>query len=295
MRTSFLLLLSSIFSNSFSQEQFPDLSAKGSIKQKVGFTTIKIDYERPAARGRRIFGELIPYGQLWRTGAGNCTKISFNKPVEIGGAKLEAGSYSLLTIPGEREWIIILNKDTTLYGTDSYNEKLDVVRFASRLEKTSRYYESFTFDLDVIPNNANIYLSWANSQVHFTVETGADQLTTTFIQQNLLSGKSRDPDLYATAAEYYVYKNRELDKAFGLINKAITLKEKAWYYRLKTDILEKQEKYPEAIDWLHFLVKDIPKMSKAFDWDLTLENQMRDEYNSRIESINKKLSQTNAR
>jgi tetratricopeptide (TPR) repeat protein len=296
MKTVFIvLLLSAIVSKSFSQEKFPALSAKGKIVQKVGFTTIKIDYERPSARGRKIFGELVPYDKIWKTGAGYCPKINFDDDVEIGGNTVKAGTYSLLSVPAEREWTIILNKDTTLYGTDFYNEKLDAIRIPATSERTSRYYESFTLDVDIVPNNADIYLSWANCQVHFKLGTNSDRRTSEFIQAYLVTGRSNDPDEYATAAEYYIYQNKELDKAMSLLDKAIGLKEKAWYYRLKTDILESQKKYVAAIDLLNFLVNSTPKMSKEFGWSAATERQMIEGYDSRIDSIKKKLAQSNGR
>jgi hypothetical protein len=290
-----VLLLSAIVSISFSQEKFPALSAKGKIEQKVGFTTIKIDYERPSARGRKIFGELVPYGKIWRTGAGHCPKINFDDDVEIAGKAVKAGTYSLLTVPAEREWTIILNKDTTLFGTDSYNEKLDAVRILATSERTSRYYESFTLDVDIVPNNADIYLSWANCQVHFKVGTNSDRRASEFVQAYLVTGRSEDPDEYATAAEYYIYQNMELDKAMSLVDNAIRLKEKAWYYRLKTDILESQKKYVAAIDLLNFLVNSTPKMSKEFGWSSATQRQMIEGYDSRIDSIKKKIAQSNGR
>src|SRR5688500_17216754 len=129
------------------QVDFPNLSPQGSISQKVGLTTISVIYERPAARGRKVFGELVPYNQLWRTGAGNCTKVRFIEDVLIGNKWIRVGTYSLFTIPSEQEWIVILNSDTTLYGTGGYDERKDLVRFKTKAQATSRYYESFTIDI----------------------------------------------------------------------------------------------------------------------------------------------------
>ena len=95
----------------------------------VGNTTLQIEYERPSARKRKVFGELVPWDQVWRTGAGNCTKIKTNQPIKIGGQQIEKGVYSLFTIPNPHEWVIILNKDTSLYGSYNYNSENDVARF----------------------------------------------------------------------------------------------------------------------------------------------------------------------
>jgi hypothetical protein len=186
----------------YSQGNFPDLSPKGYVMQKAGFTTISVDYERPAARGRKIFNDLVPYNKLWRTGAGNATKMRFSTPVVIHDKNIVAGNYSILTIPGPNEWTVILNNDTTLYGLQGYNQSKDVLRFNTNAEKTARYYESFTIDIDIIPHNAMIYLAWGNTQIHFKVETGSDKKTDDYINSNLLTDKSTDPAQYATAAEY---------------------------------------------------------------------------------------------
>jgi Protein of unknown function (DUF2911) len=285
---SALFLLSII--PSFSQDIFPDLSSKGSIEQRVGFTMITVEYERPSARGRKIFGELVPYNTIWRTGAGNCTRIGFSTNVTIEGKSIEAGKYSLLTIPTEGEWTIILNSDTTLYRTSSYDKNKDVIRFNVKSEATSRYYESFTIDIDVVPHNAELYLSWEKSQIHFAVDTGADCKTTEFIEQNLLTGKSVDADQYATAAEYYFYLNKELSRAVTLIDKAILIKKEPWYYRLKIDILEKQKKYPEAIVVLNSLVDGLPKMAREKGWSTATLQKSAEENKSRIETLKKKLT-----
>jgi hypothetical protein len=237
--------------------QFPSLSPRSTVNQEIGATNISIAYERPAMRGRTIFGGLVPYGKLWRTGAGNCTRIRFSRPVEIGKTPVPSGTYSLFTIPDVKSWTIILNKDTTLYGLDGYKPEKDIVRVTVPVQSTTRRYESLTFDIDVVPNNAVVYLSWANTQVSFGVETGVDKASTDFINASLLTGKSTNAEEYAVAAEYLYYLDRDLDQGYTLVNQAITLKKDLWYYRLKIDILEQQKKFSqgiaaadEAIQWV---------------------------------------------
>lgn len=285
MRTTFSILFLLLFIDCFSQTYFPDLSPKGLVKQKIGLTTIEINYERPAARGRKVMGELIPYNKLWRTGAGNCTKIKFNQLVVIGDKRINAGTFSLLTIPSPTEWTIILNGDTTLYGTGSYNQNKDVVRFSVKSEKSSRFYESLTIDIDVIPNNAELYLSWERTQIHFTIGTESDKRTAEFINQTLLTNKSTDSEEYATAAEYYFYLNKELDQALVLISSAILKKREPWYFRLKIDILEKQNKYQEAIEVANQAIEVIQKKA---EWDNQTKQQSIEEYNVRIKGFENK-------
>ncbi len=288
------ILLSVLFSiaiiESFSQANFPDLSPKGSVRQKVGFTTISVDYERPAARGRKIIGELVPYDKLWRTGAGNCTRVRFSENVSINSMTISAGTYSLFTIPNSVEWTVILNSDTTLYGSQSYDKNKDIFRFKAKSEATSRYYESFTIDIDVIPYNAAIYLAWENTQIHFKVETGTDKRTIEFINQNLLTDKSDDPDQYATAVEYYLYSNKDLDKALILVNKAITKNPKqAWFYALKVDVLEKQKQYTEAIAAGNAELEFMQKYGKEIGWSAETQRVAIEACKARIESMKRKL------
>jgi hypothetical protein len=231
------------------QPRFPSLSPEANIRQKVGFTTISVIYERPAARGRVIFGELVPYEKLWRTGAGNCTKIKFDQNVLIGNKLIPAGAYSLFTIPAQQEWTIVLNRDTTLYGTGGYDERKDIVRFRAKSKATDRYYESLTFDIDVIPNNAEVNISWEKTRVAFVIETETDKQIAKIVNEQLL-GKNKDPQLLAMGAEYYYYLGRDLQTGLALINEAIAIKAISWYYTLKMDILSKSKRYAEAIETL---------------------------------------------
>jgi hypothetical protein len=285
MRTIFSIMFLLSIITCYSQPHFPELSPKGLVKQKVGFTTIEINYERPAARGRRIFGELVPYNKLWRTGAGNCTKIKFNQSVVIDGKRINAGTVSLLTIPGPTDWTIILNSDTTLHGIRSYSQSKGLIRFHVNPEKSSRHYESLTIDIDVIPNNAALYISWERTQIHFTIETESDKRTDEFIKQTLLINKSTDPNEYAAAAEYYFYLNKELDRALILINSAILRKNESWYFRLKIDLLEKQTKYQEAIEVANQAIEVIQKKT---EWDTQTKQHNIDEYKARIKELETK-------
>jgi hypothetical protein len=273
---------------SSAQHIFPNLSPKGRIEQRVGLTDIKIEYERPAARGRKVFGNLVDYGKLWRTGAGNCTKISFNQPVTIANTSIQPGTYSIFTIPGKTEWTVILNTDTSLYGNSGYNQQKDVIRFKVTPTTTSRYFESFTIDLDIVPNNALLYLSWEKTQISFRIETETEKNVTNFISQQLLSNQSTNTDDYANAAEYHYYLGKDLYLALTLINKAVQLKNESWYYRQKIDILEKLKKYKEAIECAELA---IALNQERADWDAESKERSKKEYEQRINYFKSKQHQ----
>lgn len=257
-RTLAILILAFVTSSTFGEIEYPPLSAKGWVKQTVGNTIIEIEYERPSTRGRTVFGELVPWGELWRTGAGHSTKISFDKDVEISGQSIPKGQYSIFTIPNEDQWTVILNSDTSLYGKFNYDSDKDIIRFTVEPKKTRRFYETMTIDIDLIPNNAKIYLSWENAQIGFDVLTGTDAEMIEYIGDYLLERKSKDSDRYAGAAEYLYYQNTEYRKATALASIAIELDgSNGWARRLKMNLHERQGMHSEALETIAEAILEI--------------------------------------
>lgn len=271
-------------------EDFPPLSAKGKIVQQVGFNTITIEYERPSVRGRKIYGGLVPFDTLWKTGAGSGVKIRVSEPVSIEENNIEAGTYALMTIPDRDTWTLILTKDTTFYiNRKEYEPEKEVARFQVKPEKTARFYESFTIDVDVIPHNADIYLSWENTQVKFTLNTGTDEKIDSYVKESLLSGKSQNPGLYATAADYYYFGNKELETALTLVDMAIKKGPEPWHYRLKMDILERMNRNEEAIKVAQSAIEFINENSAKLGWDVETKQSSISFYNKRIEDLKESM------
>ncbi|NKI30433.1 DUF2911 domain-containing protein [Croceivirga thetidis] len=232
----------------FSQQSYPSLSPKGIIEQGVGNTNLKIEYERPSARNRKVFGELVPWNEVWRTGAGYCTKISFDKNVAIGKQAIEAGTYSLLTIPNKEEWIVILNTDTSLYGAYDYNPDKDVARFVVYPQHSNRYYETLTIDVDLIPNNAMIYVSWENTSIAFAFETSTDAEIEDYINGQLLTGNIKDYDEMSNAIDYLYFQSKDFKKLEWLAKESIKLNKSEFAYRLLMETYERQHYYTKAIE-----------------------------------------------
>lgn len=134
---------------------------------KVGSTQVIIDYSQPSVNNREIYGGLVPYGQLWRTGANEATTFEVSNDVVVEGQALAAGKYALFTIPGEKEWTIIFNKNTEQGGTGSYDESLDALRVNAKPKKAKKKMEKMTFD---IQNNGRVSLVWADTAVEFMVK-----------------------------------------------------------------------------------------------------------------------------
>ena len=247
MKKLLVVLFASFALSSFSQMNLPVLSPEGKIIQKIGYTNFTIRYERPAARDRKIFGDLVPYGKLWRTGAGKGTTLQFDQAVTIGGKEIKPGIYALVSIPGKEQWTILLNSDISkIYGApEEYDTKTEVVRFFVRPEKVARFYESLTLDLDIVRNNGELYLIWENTQVHFSITTNSNTRAHEEINQTLI--KNPDNAKTLSSAAYYLYMNNENPELLlPYINKALKIREDWWYYEIKVDLLAKLKRWDEA-------------------------------------------------
>lgn len=141
-------------------------SPKAETSGKVGAATVKITYCQPSARNRKIMGGLVPYGEVWRTGANEATTVEFDKPVKFEGKDVPAGKYALFTIPGENEWTVILNKETKQWGAYKYNEKDDLLRVKVKPTKTPAFVETF----NISTGKDEIVLKWENTAVPVKVK-----------------------------------------------------------------------------------------------------------------------------
>lgn len=193
----------------------PTPSPDATFTQQFGALEIKVSYGRPLTRGRKIFGALVPYDSLWRTGAGECTTLEFRAAVIIGDKKMEPGKYSLFTIPGAEEWTIVLNTDASLHGSFGYDQKKDAHRFTIKPSRTERFYETFSIEINDFKVNgeASLNLLWENTLVRIPLRTPADDDIMTEIQLRLLKNKEQNADLLFQAANYYYATRRDLQQA----------------------------------------------------------------------------------
>jgi tetratricopeptide (TPR) repeat protein len=232
---------------SFSQIPLPEISPQATLVEQVGYTKFSIRYGRPAARQRKIMGELVPYKKLWRTGAGKCTMIAFDHPVVINNKTIPAGAYALLTIPDEREWTVMLNSDTTkLYGDPSeYDLKTEVIAFKVIPRKSDRYYESLTLLLDIVKYDAVFYLTWENTQISFPIKTLSYETALSEITKSIKANPT-DPERLSQAAWFYYMNNDDPQQMLVWIDKALESGDDRWLLRQRFDVLERMEKYDEA-------------------------------------------------
>lgn len=167
MKKTFILIMAAFMAVAFNVEaQKKVKSPAAKAEGKVGAANISIDYHQPSARERKIMGGLVPYGQVWRTGANNATVFNVDRDIIVEGQRLPKGKYALFTIPNEEEWTIIFNKKHDQWGAFNYNEEDDVLRVKVQPEETDEFGETFTIDLE----DNDVVLFWENTRVRFRVE-----------------------------------------------------------------------------------------------------------------------------
>lgn len=228
-----------IFSFSFSQINTPQPSPLAQIEQIVGLTEMQVEYSRPSMRGREIFGNLVPYNRIWRTGANASTKISFSTNVEINGQMVEAGKYSVFTVPNEPQWEFILYDDTSVRGVPRDWDDKNVV--LSTMVEIKKYpdpisIETFTISFDALNNNyAVMSMMWDDVYVPVTINVP----TRDVVEKNIQKVMSEDPtssDYYA-AAVYYMQENVNLSMAVKWMDKAMEMSENPQFWQLRQQSL----------------------------------------------------------
>ena len=266
MLCSFLMIIGSLTVSA--QINIPLFSEPASIKQHIGHTNFEISYERPKMNGRIIFGGLVPYNEVWRTGASKCTQLSFDTPIYISGKEIPAGTYSLFTIPTKDEWTIILNADTSLYGAYDYDKTKDVHRMKSEVMKNENHTEAFQISIDVVNDVANVKLAWDDISVVFKLETHAYANLEEQARDVLLNNSKLEEGALVIVAEYMMHNKSGfdsdyLDLAEQLVDKAIRAeKESSYKYRVKRDILkirnQKEEYLTVSQQHISYLITEKP-------------------------------------
>lgn len=230
----------------FAQDlKLPALSPTSKLTQEFSTSSIEISYSRPSVRGRVIFGDLVPYGDVWRTGANSATKIKFGEDVEVGGVSLKQGEYAMYTIPGKEEWTVILNKGLGNWGASGYDTNDDVARFKVKPKKINNSIQTFTINIaDITYSSCDIELVWENTKVIIPVKANNQERLNASIDKAI--NKPNIP--YFSAANYYYETNQNLELANQYVDKALETNPKAYYmWNLKARIAQKMGKKDEAI------------------------------------------------
>jgi hypothetical protein len=223
----------------------PAPSPLQTIKQAFALSEISIEYSRPSSKGRVIYGDLVPYGKVWRTGANGATKVTFGEDVKVEGNKVAAGTYALYTIPNKDNWEIMLYKDLKLGGnTNDYKKENEALRFSVKPKAISDKVETFTINLsDMSASSTQFEMTWANTKVSFKITADFDST----IMKNIDNVMSVDGRPFYQAANYYYENGKDLNKALEWVNKAADQNPKAyWVLNLKANIEMKLKDYKAA-------------------------------------------------
>lgn len=196
----------------------PTASTLQKVTQGFALSEIQLEYSRPGAKGRTVFGDLVPFGKVWRTGANQSTKITFGEDVKVNGKDVKAGTYAIYSVPGEKEWKISLYSDLNLGGNVAgYDVGKEVAAFNVPVKKLADKIETFTIQIDDITNtSANITLAWENTAVSFNVTADIDAKVMTGIENAM-----KDNRPYGQAASYYLENGKDLNQAYEWIQKAV--------------------------------------------------------------------------
>ena len=210
------------------------------IEQKVGLTDVTLEYSRPQMKGRKIFGGLVPYNKLWRTGANANTKITFSDDVEIGGKTLEAGDYAIYTKPSAESWEVIFYTDANNGGTpEKWDDSKVAVTLKAQIYPMPMEVQTFTMTFDDLTNDsANLGILWEGVYVAVPIKFGTDKAVVASIDSVMNGPGAGD---YFSAAVYYLQSGKDINKAKTWIDKAVSLREKPafWYHRQQSLIYAK--------------------------------------------------------
>lgn len=240
----------------------PRPSPDATVSQYVGVTKITVDYSSPAVKSRTIWGELVPFGEIWRTGANEATTITFSDAVSINGNELAAGTYAIHTIPNTDDWQIIFSKDTPVDGSSTFDAKKEVLRIKVKPEP-HHFMERMTFlFIDASETSVNVSLNWEKLRVSFKVDVKTQELT---LQ------KARDAfkwNQLMAGATYCLDNNTNLDEGFNWIHASSLINKNYWNSRILAQYYAMMGKKSEAISTMENAIELGNKMPNTpFDFD----------------------------
>lgn len=248
MRRFFLIIaLAGLSASVYSQSLLPAPSPSQSVTQKFAGMAVDIKYSRPSLKGRAVFGnktELAQWGTIWRLGANYATTIRFTEPVQIGGSKVDSGTYALYAIPGESSWEMILNKGVKNWGAYGYKKEDDVLRFNAPVKKLNEQVEAFTMQFADIKNESvDLQMMWGKTRASFTIVHEIKAKVKADIYAALAEGK----DVYEDAANYYYDYEHKPDSALHYLDKTSKEHRGFPWYLMRAKVLKDMGRNKEAI------------------------------------------------
>ena len=231
------------------QVKTPQPSPAASVKQAIGLSEVVVEYSRPSANDRKVFGNLVPMNQLWRTGANGSTDITFGQEAQFNGVKVPAGKYALYTMPSGGEWEVVLYKDTEQWGAPKQlDDKLIVAKTKVKALKNPLFVETFSIDFnDLKTDQANLIMSWENTMVKVPIVMDSKKEVLESINSTLSTKEAKASD-YHQAASYYLQEKMDLKKALEYATKANEMQPDVFYMmKLKSEIEAANGMKKEAI------------------------------------------------
>lgn len=219
--TSAVLLLTVMMGNAQALKS-PAPSTTQTIKQTFALSSIELNYSRPSVKGRKIFGDLVPYNAVWRTGANAATTLSFGDTVSINGTKINPGTYGLLSIPNEKSWTLIISKQTNVTSPGAYKQDQDVLRYEAKTSELEEKVETFTMQFaNIKDGSCDLQIMWDETSVTLPITTNIDGSMLAQINQLM-----KDSRPYYASAMYYMNNGQDMNQALEWLNKAIELNPK---------------------------------------------------------------------
>jgi hypothetical protein len=226
------------------QIKTPAPSPTQTIKQDFGLASVELSYSRPGVKGRKIFGDVVPFGKVWRTGANSATTLTFGDDVTINDVKIPAGKYGLLSIPDKKSWTLIITKQTDVTSPAAYKQESDIVRIPVEVMKLKSAVETFTMQfVNIKPTSCELHLMWDKSAVVLPITTDIDAK----VMASISTAMKADKPPYFQAAMYYMENGKDLNQALDWFNKAVEAQPDAyWVQHQWANCLAKLGKTSEA-------------------------------------------------
>jgi hypothetical protein len=230
------------------QVPVPRASPAASVSLRIGTTDVEVRYHRPAVKGRKVWGGLVPYGEVWRLGANDATTVRFSDPVKVEGKDVPAGTYALFAIPGPDSWTVILNRRAEQWGAYFYKEGEDLLRVRVQ-PRTGPHTEWMSFSIaPETPGSAVLEMAWETLRLPVRVEVDVPRIVWGGLDRLIAEKPAADNYLYAV--NYALERGERLDEAMTWVDRSLALEEGFWGYEAKAKLLRRAGKVDEALPLL---------------------------------------------
>lgn len=259
-----LFLYSIVAGNLKAQIVLPEMSPFSTVIQEIGFNDVRIEYSRPSVRGRMIFGDVVPYGKVWRVGANESTKIFVKETMTVEDKyTLPPGYYAIYAVPEKDEWTVIISKDAWLWGVTGYTPVFDAIRFKVKPHLLKEQVETLTIDFaNVCSSCAEIQFSWDFTRVAFRISSNVDEKVMDNIKKFTTNPEGRMAGEYYVSAKYYFDTDRDLKQAMEWIDKALKYAPGSyWMTHTKAEIQAKMGDYKAAIETANQSIEEAKAMN----------------------------------